>query len=94
MADRLSKMILVHWQLYHPKMVLRLQRENKLEQALEETADQFNDLLYELIAVRKMEYHQAWELAIDQMLLPEESTSTSSPRTSHPAISGSLMPTG
>jgi hypothetical protein len=94
MADRLSKMILVHWNLYHPKMVLRLQRENKLEQALEETAEQFNDLLYDLISIRRMEYHQAWELAIDQMLLPEESTSTSSPSPLPPATSESLVPTG
>ena len=75
-------------------MLLRLQRENRLEQALEETAEQFNDLLYDLISIRKMEYHQAWELAIDQMLLPEESTSTSSPRSDPPATSASRAPTG
>jgi hypothetical protein len=93
MADRLSKLILVHWQLYHPKMLLRLQQENRLKQALEETAEQFSDLLYDLIS-RGMEYHQAWELAIDQMLLPEESTSTSSPRKDPPATSASRAPTG
>ncbi len=89
MTDRLSKMILVHWQLYHPKLVVKLQRENRLEQALEETAEHFSDLLYDLISVRKMEYHKAWEIAIDHMLLPESSNSTPSPRNGLPATSES-----
>jgi hypothetical protein len=94
MADRLSSLILAHWQRYHPGMLLWLQRESLLDQALEETAERFTDILYELTAVRKMEHNHAWELAIQEILLPEESTSTSSPRTSPPATSASLMPTG
>jgi hypothetical protein len=79
MFDALSRLILVHWQRHHPKMLLRLTQENRLEQTLEETAKRFNDILYDLTSVRKMEYHQAWELAVSEILLPEESSSTPSP---------------
>jgi hypothetical protein len=75
--DRLSSLVLAHWQRYHPKMLRQLQQENRLEQELEKTAQEFSDLLFNLISVKKMEYHQAWEIAIDQILLPEESSSTS-----------------
>jgi hypothetical protein len=75
--DRLSSLILGHWTRYHPSMLVQLQLEGRLQQELEETAEQFSDLMYELISVNKMEYHQAWEIVIDQFLLPEEkSTST------------------
>jgi hypothetical protein len=94
MADRLSSLILAHWQLYHPKMLLQLQQENRLEKALEETAEQMSDLLYELTSVKKMEYLQAWELAVQDFLLPEELTSTLSPRSDPPATSASRAPTG
>jgi hypothetical protein len=76
------------WSRYHPKMLLQLQRDNWLQQTLEETAQQFTDLLYEMVSVRKMEYHQAWEIAMSEILLPEESSSTSSQRKSRPATSG------
>ena len=84
--DRLSNLVLTHWSLYHPSRLARLKQENRLEAELEQTAQQFADLMYELVSVRKMEYNQAWELAIDQFLLPEESSSTS-PTTSPPATS-------
>jgi hypothetical protein len=71
--DRLSSLILEHWSRYHPKMLFQLQHENRLQQALEETAQRFTDILYDLVSVRKMEYHQAWEMAINEILLPEES---------------------
>ena len=73
-------------------MLVQLKRENRLEKVLEETAEQFTDLLYQLVSVEKMEYHQAWEIAVDQFLLPEESSSKS--RSSPPAISESQMTTG
>jgi hypothetical protein len=47
--DRLSSLILKHWSLYHPSMLAQLERENRLEQVLEETAQQFSDLLYNLV---------------------------------------------
>ena len=74
--DRLSSLILAHWERYQPTMLLQLRQENRLQQTLEETADQFTDLLYELVSVKKMEHHQAWELAVRAILLPEESSST------------------
>ena len=74
--DRLSSLILEHWSRCHPQMLASLRRDNLLETALEQTAERFSDLLYELVSVRKMEYHQAWELAIREILSPEESSST------------------
>jgi len=74
--DKLSNLILTHWQRYHPTMLAQFQRENRLEAELEATAQQFADLMYELVAVRKMQYHAAWEIAIDQFLLPEEEESS------------------
>jgi hypothetical protein len=93
MADRISSLILAHWQRHHPGMMLWLERENLLQEALEETAERFTDILYELTAVRKMEHNQAWELAIEEILLPEESTSTSSPRKDPRATLESRPPT-
>ena len=83
---RLRSLILKHWTLYHPKMLEQLRHENRLNQALQDTEEQFSHLLYELVSVKKMEYHQAWEIAVDQFLLPEESSSTS--RSAPPATSG------
>jgi hypothetical protein len=85
--DRLSSLILEHWSRYHPRMLARLRHENRLEQTLEETARQFADLMYDLVSVKKMEYHQAWELAIEQFLLPEESSLSPSRKKSLPATS-------
>src|ERR1700733_11066766 len=92
--DRLSSLILGHWSRYHPSMLARLRQENRLDQLLEETAEQFADRLYELVSVKKMEHHQAWELLQEEFLLPEESSSTSSPSQNPPAISESPKPTG
>jgi hypothetical protein len=85
--DRLSSLILEHWRRYHPKMLRDLQRQNRLRQALEETAERFTDILYNLTAVKKMEHHQAWEIAINEILLPEESSLSPNPSTSPPATS-------
>lgn len=74
--DRLSSLILDHWSRYHPSMLARFQQEDQLEEALKETAERCADLLYDLTSVRKMEYHRAWELAIQEILLPEEPSST------------------
>ena len=85
--DRLSNLVLTHWSRYRPSMLAQLRQENRLEEALENTARQFTDLMYEMVSVRNMEYHQAWEVAIREILLPEESSSTLSLNTSPPAIS-------
>jgi hypothetical protein len=91
--DRLSSLILNHWSRYHPSMLAQLKQQNRLQEELEKTAEQFTDLLYELVSVRKMEYHQAWEMAVNEFLLPEESSLTN-PKTSPPAISELQMTTG
>ncbi|MBV9506237.1 MAG: hypothetical protein JO323_14650 [Acidobacteriia bacterium] len=74
--DLLSSLILEHWSRYHPSMLAQLKEQNLLEEVLQETADQFADLLYQAVSVRKMEHHQAWELAVSEFLLPEEPLST------------------
>ena len=71
--DRLSSLILEHWSLYHPKMLAELRRQNQRQQTLEETAERFTDILYELVSVKKLEHNRAWELAIQEILLAEES---------------------
>jgi len=74
--DALSSLILEHWSRYRPKMLAQLRQKNLLEQTLRETAERFADILYDLVSVKKMQYHQAWELAIAEILQPEESSST------------------
>jgi len=91
--DRLASLILTHWSLYQPLMLAQLQHQCSLQEELEKTADQFTDLMYDMVSVRKMEYHQAWELAVREILLPEESSSTSSPKKSPPETSASPMST-
>jgi hypothetical protein len=92
--DRLSNWILANWERYQPTMLLHLRQQNMLEQTLHETAERFTDLLFDLTIVKNLAYHQAWELAINEILLPEESSSTLSPKTSLPATSASATPTG
>jgi hypothetical protein len=77
--DRLSSLILEHWSRCHPRMLEQFRREDCLETELERTAQRFTDLLHDLVSVSGMEYHQAWELATGEILLPEESSSTQSP---------------
>jgi hypothetical protein len=76
MPDRISSLILEHWSRYHPSMLAQLRQNNQLEQTLHETAERFADLLHELVSVRKVGYDQAWELAMNEFFLPEESRST------------------
>jgi hypothetical protein len=86
--DRLTSLILEHWTRYRPSMLQELRRENRLEMALHETAEQMSDLFYELVSLKKMEPVQAWEIAIREMLLPEEPSPTSSPKSLPPVTSG------
>ncbi len=87
--DKISQIILTHWQNYHPKMVAQFRQENRLEAVLEAAAQQFADLMHELTAVKKMGYPEAWEMAARQFLLPEEdeSSSTNRSRSDPPATS-------
>jgi hypothetical protein len=70
----LGEAILKHWREHCPQMVRDLEKENRLEQALFETQERTGDLLYELVSVKKMDYHAAWELAAQEWALPQSQT--------------------
>ncbi|WP_052888109.1 hypothetical protein [Thermogemmatispora carboxidivorans] len=79
MTDALTSLVLRIWQNHNPALLMELQRENRLETALEAEVERLNDLLYELEVIQKMSHQAAWEIAVDQILLPgpeEESSST------------------
>jgi hypothetical protein len=88
--NRLANMILLHWRSHRPQMVAELERSQRLSQAVQEAQERAADLLYEFLSVRKMQFSQAWELAMRECLLPEDSPSslTPSPSKSRPATSG------
>jgi thymidylate synthase ThyX len=68
----LGEAILKHWRAHCPRMVRDLEKENRLDQAVFETQERTGDLLYELVSVKKMDYHAAWELAREEWALPQE----------------------
>ena len=67
----LGEAILKHWREHCPQMVRDLEKENRLDQAVFETQERTGDLLYELVSVKKMDYHAAWELAREEWALPQ-----------------------
>src|SRR5437016_1795527 len=77
-SPQLRNLLLTHWQTYHPTMYRELVQANTLEAMLDSTALQFGDLLYNLVIVHQMEYAAAWEIALEQFLLPEEEPDTTS----------------
>lgn len=82
----LGEKILNHWRQNRPQMVSDLERSNRLEEAVLEAQELTGDLLYDLIAVKKMEYEAAWELATrDWAFVPAEAR----PRRTTSAKSGS-----
>lgn len=96
--DKISSIILKHWQNYHPRMVELFRQENRLEAELEATAQQATDLHYQLMVIQKMGYQEAWEIVVEQFLLPEEpeeeeSSSMSWNLPDPPATSASPRPT-
>ena len=56
----LRNKLLRHWPNYQPKLLAELQREGRLEEALETKVEQSADLMYEL------------EIVLDQYFLPED----------------------
>jgi hypothetical protein len=86
-TNRLANLILEHWRIHLPQMVAELQRTNRLTQAVEAAESRASDLLYEFLSVRKMQYPDAWELAMRECLLPPQS-SPMNPRSSLPVTSG------
>lgn len=69
----LGHKILKHWSKYRPKMVAALNTQNQLQQAVFAAQELTANLLYELTAVKKMDYQMAWELATREWaFLPDE----------------------
>ena len=83
----LFDLILKHWREHCPQMVRDLEKENRLDQAVFETQERTGDLLYELVSVKKMDYHAAWELAREEWALPqgENKSEDLPPETSPPS---------
>ena len=67
---RLGTMILNHWRENAPQMVKDLEKQNRLEQAVNEAQERTGDLLYELLSAKKLDYQAAWELAMREWALP------------------------
>lgn len=77
--NHLANLIRLHWRTHRPRMVAELERTHTLSQAVAEAEERTADLLYEFLSVRKMQFNQAWELAMRECLLPEESPSSLTP---------------
>jgi hypothetical protein len=91
--NRLSHMILSHWEEHCPRMVAELRAHNHLENAVAEAEERTADLLYDLICVQKLPYQEAWEMATREWaFLPTEDPLPSSAewslKKSPPATSG------
>src|ERR1700728_4080929 len=67
----LGEAILKHWRENCPQMVRELEKRNRLDQTLFEAQERTGDLLFEMVSVRKMDYHAAWELAMQEWALPQ-----------------------
>ena len=61
-----SRLILRRWIDQAPQMVADLEATNQLLPALNQADEQMNDLLYDLAIVRKMDYNQAFEIAMNE----------------------------
>lgn len=73
MLTPLGHQILEHWKRHRPKMVESLEQADRLQQAIFAAQELTGNLLYELTVVKKMEYHQAWEIATRAWaFLPDE----------------------
>lgn len=69
----LGHQIREHWRRHRPKMVEELERSNQLHQAIFAAQELTGNLLYELMAVQKIDYQLAWEIATREWaFLPHE----------------------
>jgi hypothetical protein len=76
-SSRFSNMILGHWRQHRPEMVLQLEKANQLSQVLAKAESRGMDLLYHYLSVEKLQYQTAWDLTMQECLLPEEATLSS-----------------
>lgn len=84
-TTHLSNLILRHWRIHRPRMVAQLQKTHQLAEAVSEAESRSMDLLYDLLHIRKMEYQEAWDLAMADWLSPEETPSSWMTSESRPA---------
>jgi hypothetical protein len=80
---RLQTTILTHWQSHCPRMVEELRNCNRLQEAISHAEARATEVLYQLLSVEKMQYQDAWEMAMQECL-----PSTSSLKKGRPATSG------
>src|SRR6266567_3747278 len=73
--DTFSNWILTHWHKNHPLMIAKYRQAHRKEAALIGAGQQFSDLMWELTAVKKMEYSSARERAVQQLHRSEEESS-------------------
>src|SRR6266567_4032081 len=73
--DTFSSLILTHWHKDQPMMFAKYWQEHRKEAALIGAGQQFSDLMWELTAVKKLEYSSARERAVQQVHLSEEESS-------------------
>src|SRR6266700_938414 len=74
--DTFSNLILTPWHKDHPMMFAKYRQAHRKNSALIGAGQQLSDLMYELTAVKKMDYGSAWERAIQQLYLSEEEESS------------------
>jgi hypothetical protein len=63
-----------HWKRHCPQMYAELEKSGHLDESVSAAQEQTSDLMYELQnGPRKLDYHQAWELAREEWaFLPSE----------------------
>jgi hypothetical protein len=86
-TTHLTQLILRHWRIHRPRMVAQLQKTHQLEEAVSEAERRSMDRLYDLLHIRKMQYQEAWEQAMEDWMTPEETPSSWMKSESLPAIS-------
>jgi hypothetical protein len=77
-SPQFRNLLLTHWRAYHPTMYQEMVQANTLEAMLDAAALRLDELLYTLVVEQQMEYAAAWEIAIEQFLLPEEGSDSTS----------------
>jgi hypothetical protein len=76
-SSRFSDMILQHWKQHQPELVLQLEKANQLSDAIATAECRAIDLLYHYLSVDNLQYQTAWDLAMQECLLPGEATLSS-----------------
>src|SRR6266567_3624119 len=70
-----SNLILTHWHKNQPMLFAKFRQAHRKDWELIGAGQQFSNLMYELTAVKKMDYRSARERAVQHLHLPEEESS-------------------